>query len=430
MALGAYLLVRNDRFSSFEERATSTTRFATSIIDSALTNNGDVDVRRLVERLQTQGSFETLIVLDDEIVSSSATFDVEDVAPIASVDPDEDGYARANVQIDGRRGLLIRPAEDPLGIDLYLFFSSENLRSQLADLGSILWRAWTAVAIIAGALGLVLARRTLRPVARAGEAARSLAEGLLETRLPVEREDEFGAWAVSFNEMADELQKKIEALTEARDREIRFTSDVAHELRTPLTALVGSAELLRPHLDELDPDARWAAEHLFSEVIRLRSLVEELLEISRLDAGQETVSFAQVRTDAFLKNLIQRRGWDTQVLIKGDPCELQTDPRRLERIVVNLVENGLIHGHAPVTIETTMRDTSVHMSVVDEGRGIAEEDLEKIFQPFYKVDPARSGGTGLGLAIARQNAVLLGGSLGVSSDASSGTKFELRLPGQ
>ena len=98
---------------------------------------------------------------------------------------------------------------------------------------------WGVVVALSAAAGALVARRVLRPVAQASEAAHSLAEGLLETRLPVETDDEFGAWATSFNEMAEALEEKIRALSEAQARERRFTSDVAHELRTPLTALVG-----------------------------------------------------------------------------------------------------------------------------------------------------------------------------------------------
>ena len=145
------------------------------------------------------------------------------------------------------------------------------------------------VVLLAGLVGAVLARRTLRPVARASDAARSLAEGLLETRLPVEGRDEFGSWAQSFNEMAAALETKIADLSAAQARERRFTADVAHELRTPLTALVGEASLLAEHLESMPPESRRPAELLVADVGRLRNLVEDLMEISRFDSGQESV---------------------------------------------------------------------------------------------------------------------------------------------
>ena len=127
---------------------------------------------------------------------------------------------------------------------LYFFFPEDELWSELADLRNILLAGTVLLVLLAAGAGALVARRTLAPVARASEAAQSIAEGLLETRLPVEREDEFGAWAQSFNEMAEALDAKISALAAAQERERRFTSDVAHELRTPLTALVAEAEAL------------------------------------------------------------------------------------------------------------------------------------------------------------------------------------------
>src|SRR5207247_2816676 len=131
------------------------------------------------------------------------------------------------------------------------------------------------------------ARRPLGACGRASAAARSIAEGLLDTRLPVQGRDEFGAWAASFNEMAQALEDKIAALSEARERERRFTADVAHELRTPLTALVSEASLLREHLDRMPEDVRRPAELLVDDVARLRRLVEDLMAVSRLAAGRE-----------------------------------------------------------------------------------------------------------------------------------------------
>ena len=130
------------------------------------------------------------------------------------------------------------------GRKLYFFFPENGLRHELSVLRNVLFGGVGILVLLAALAGIVLARSTLRPVARASTAARSLAEGLLETRLPVEGRDEFGAWAQSFNEMAAALEAKIGELQAAQARERRFTADVAHELRTPLTALMGEASLL------------------------------------------------------------------------------------------------------------------------------------------------------------------------------------------
>jgi signal transduction histidine kinase len=228
--------------------------------------------------------------------------------------------------------------------------------------------------------------------------------------------------------MADALQEKIEALTASRDRERRFTADVAHELRTPLTGLVGSASMLRAEMDSLAPEAKWATEHLLAEVVRIRDLVQELLEVSRLEGGHETVSKLPIDSRTFLASVIRHRSWEGRVEIMGEDVELFTDPRRLERIVFNLLDNALTHGGGQAYVSAVKRNGRVEVAVEDSGPGIPAEDLPHVFDRFYKADPSRSGGTGLGLAIARENARLLGGSISVTSEPGHETTFTVTLP--
>ena len=311
--------------------------------------------------------------------------------------------------------------------ELYFFFSENGLRHDLALLRNILAGGVGILVLLAGFAGALLARQTLRPVGRASAAARSLAEGLLDTRLPVEGRDEFGSWAQSFNEMAAALETKIADLSAAQARERRFTADVAHELRTPLTALVGEASLLAEHLDSMPPESRRPAELLVADVGRLRRLVEDLMEISRFDAGQESVHAETVELGALTASTVRARGWERRVQLEADEVELTSDPRRLERIVANLVGNAVEHGGSEVMVRVG-RDGSPFVEVADHGPGIAREHLPHLFDRFYKADAARSGGgTGLGLAIAQENARLLGGRIEVWSEPGEGTRFTLRL---
>lgn len=428
IAVVSFTLVRADRYRSLHERAVGASALALSLAGSA-DRNDDVEItaEEIVAHLSSRQSFEVVAVSEEETVSSVASIDEEELPSefeTSSQDPD---FLHQEVEIDGRPYLVVRPQETVNSVTLNVLFSAGALEGQLDRLASILLRTWLGVVALAGLVGLVVARRALRPVARASEAARSLAEGLLETRLPVERHDEFGAWAVSFNEMADALQEKIEALMEAHARERRFASDVAHELRTPITGLVASASLLRGKLGELDPDTRWSAERLLGQVTRMKALVEELLEMSRFDEGRESLSLDKVEPQDFVNSLLTQRGWAGLVRCEIEATALVVDGRRLERILGNLVDNAVEHGDGEVELRWRTANAWMTIEVRDEGPGIAEADKSRIFDRFYKADPSRSGGTGLGLSIALENARILGGDISVEN-LESGARFTVRLP--
>ena len=330
----------------------------------------------------------------------------------------------------GRHDLLVIGGLIPGSNDeLYFVFTEDRIQRDLTQLRNVLLIGWGGVVVLAGLVGRLLAARTLGPVARASQAARSIAEGLLATRLPVGGKDEFGAWAASFNEMAEALEAKIAALQEAQARERRFTSDVSHELRTPLTALVGEASLLGEHFDRMPPEARRPAELLIQDVGRLRRLVDELMEISRFDAGRESIQVDSVDLIALIQAAVRARGWDQRVEISGQDIVLQSDRRRLERIVANLMGNALEHGGGGCRVSVGLNGRRAFVEVTDRGRGIPSEHLAHLFDRFYKADPSRRGsGSGLGLAIAVENARLLGGDIDVWSEVGTGTRFTLLLP--
>jgi two-component system sensor histidine kinase MtrB len=330
------------------------------------------------------------------------------------------GYERS------RTGLLVGGRVPGSTAELYVVTDEHRIHDDLEELRTVLVAGWVGVVVLAAGVGHLLARRTLEPVGRASQAARAIAEGLLATRLPARGRDEFGVWAASFNEMADALEAKIAALSAAQARERRFTADVAHELRTPVTALVAEASLLREHLDQLPTDVRRPAELLATDIVRLRRLVEELMEISRLDAGEEAVSVRPVEVAGLLRSIVDGRRWGARVTVTGGPVTVDTDPRRLERVLANVIDNAAEHTGGPVEV-AVRADGSV--TVTDTGPGIPAEHLPHLFDRFYKVDRARSGpGSGLGLAIAQENARLLGGRLLVSSTVGVGTEFRLELP--
>jgi signal transduction histidine kinase len=430
LAGSSYLVVREARLSDSVDRAVDQARFNLVLAGETLGRRPSAEeIAVLLDAYERRGGFVTVGRTAQRAFSSSLSVGPRQVpADLRRLVADGDlSYERT--EIADVPYLVVGGRVPGRGTDLYYFFSEERLWDELDQLRNILLIGLAAVVILAGLVGVVLARRTLRPVARASAAARSLAEGLLETRLPTERTDEFGTWAASFNEMAEALEAKITALSEAQARERRFTADVAHELRTPLTALVAEASLLTEQLPRIPPDARRPAELLVADVRRLADLVEDLMEISRLDAGQTRVREEDVDLSSLVTAVVRSRRWDGRVRVDGDEVVLSSDARRLERIVANLIGNALEHGGREVGVRVGRDGVGAFVEVTDHGPGIRREDLPHVFDRFYKTDPSRATpGSGLGLAIALENARLLGGDIDVWSEVGTGTRFTLRLP--
>ena len=337
------------------------------------------------------------------------------------------GYER--FEVSGTPYLVLGGKVPGSAAQLYLLFDEAAVQRNLNQLRNTLAIAWLGVVLLAALIGHTLARRTLEPVARASEAARLMAQGRLETRLPAGPPDEFGAWAAAFNDMADALEAKIAELVAAQDRERRFTANVAHELRTPLAALVAEASVLSEQGSQLPEPARRPVELLIADVRRLRTLVDELMEISMLDAGAEPVQRHVVDVGLIATALISARGWQARVAVSGGPLTLATDPRRVERILANLIGNAIEHSGRDIGVRIGADGESGWVEVADGGPGIPAEHLPHVFERFYKADSARtSPGSGLGLAIALENARLLGGMISVASDVGHGSVFRLTLP--
>jgi two-component system sensor histidine kinase MtrB len=430
LAVASYGIVREARLSDSVDRSVEQSRFNLVLANETLSPDPSAhEIELLLSAYERRGGFETVGTTGTRRFSSSVSVGIQEVPPElrALVARGRLGYER--VTVAGTRYLIVGGKVARADTELYYFYSEERLWDELAQLRNVLLAALGVVALIGALVGAILARRILAPVGRASQAAHSLAEGLLETRLPVESGDEFGAWAASFNEMAEALEAKIHALSESQARERRFTSDVSHELRTPLTALVAEASLLGEHLDRMPPEARRPAELLVADVARLRDLVEDLMEISRLDAGEARVREERVDLASLVGAAVRSRGWEDRVKVEGDEVVLQSDHRRLERIASNLIGNALEHGGRDVTARVGRDGVGSFLEITDRGPGIPPDRLPHVFDRFYKADAARAGpGSGLGLAIALENARLLGGDIEVWSEVGRGTRFTLRLP--
>jgi two-component system sensor histidine kinase MtrB len=424
LAVASYLLVREARLDGSLTTSAAEAREDLNLAASITYQEASDFVRAYEQR----GTHAVLIFPGGRKVVSDAQVNPPIPAVLGGfVGRGQLGYQRMDVA--GLPYLVLAGRVPGSAAQLYLFFSEQSIQRNLAQLRNTLAAAWLGVLLLAALVGRALARRTLGPVARASEAARLIAGGRLDTRLPVGAADEFGAWAAAFNEMADALEAKIAALSAAQARELRFTANVAHELRTPLTALVAGASLLSSQVSHLPDPARRPVELLITDVSRLRTLVDELMEISRLDAGSEPILHRLVDVRSVVAALISARGWQGRVAVPGGPLTLTTDPRRIERILANLVGNAVEHSGRDVVVRTGTDGADGCVEVADAGPGIPPEHLPHVFERFYKADSARAGlGSGLGLAIALENATLLGGTISVSSDVEGGSVFRLTLP--
>lgn len=386
--------------------------------------------RRLRAAYEQRSDADLVAVQGSAVFSTRTGLTLDDVPlDLLGATPVEEPLA-AETEVNGLSALVVR-LDGPHDASYYFFYSLEQIRESLREVVRSALLAWGFTVVAAGAIGQAVARATLRPVAATAAAAEAIAAGELETRLPVAGRDEFGVLAESFNNMADAVHDLIGQLERAAARERRFTADVAHELRTPLTGMSASASVLREQLDELPPSSRRPAHVLVNDVDRLRELVFELLELSRLDAATDAVepvplriaeAVAAVCADGFRR--------DAGVVVEvADDAVVLAEPPRLRRILANLVDNAILHGRGAPRIRARREGDTVLVDVVDDGNGIAPEDLPYVFDRFYKSDRSRaSGGSGLGLAIARDHARAQGGDVTAANEPGRGARFTLRLP--
>jgi two-component system sensor histidine kinase MtrB len=338
------------------------------------------------------------------------------------------GLPQGWTDVAGTRMLALGDLVADTPVALVEFYDFGPVDRQLARLRSDLIRLDLVGLAVALVLGAIVATRISRPVRTTAAAARRLGNGALDTRVPVHGRDELGELAVSFNEMADRLSSALRALHAAQAQQRRFVSDVSHELRTPLAAMLAATE----GLDAGAPrDRERAAELLGEQTRRMNALVEDLLEISRFDAGQARLDLEPVELAALVADAVRTVAPDHDVRLQvlGDP-RLDGDARRLHTIVRNLVGNAVQHGAPPVRITVDGRQPHwVQVVVTDDGPGIDPAVLPTIFDRFVRADSARTGGagsTGLGLAIALENAQLHRGTLRPVADGSA--TFVLTLP--
>ncbi len=323
--------------------------------------------------------------------------------------------------------------------ELYLVYDLQSEQTTLDFVqGTLVFGGLVLIPLI-GAVSLFVTGRIVRPVRVAAAVSEELADGNLTRRLPQTGEDVISSLARSFNRMAESMQTQIDELSRLSEMQQRFVSDVSHELRTPMTTIKLAGELIFNSRESMDPTARRSAELLQNQIERFESLLSDLLEMSRYDAGAVNAEFEVQDLNgvvgmaiAGVEPLAHTRETEVQIEIPSGPVEVEMDSRRIDRVVRNLLANAIEHGEGrPVVVRVAQNNSAVAVSVTDSGVGMTEEQLEQVFARFWRGDPSRkrtSGGTGLGLAISLEDAHLHSGWLEVSSKFGVGTTFRLTLP--
>jgi two-component system sensor histidine kinase MtrB len=318
---------------------------------------------------------------------------------------------------------------------MYYLFSMKEQQATLDLVRQALVLGGFAMVLMVGGVAWLVSRQVLNPVRLARRIAERYAAGSLEQRMHVSGEDDIARLSTSFNQMAASLQSQIRRLENLSRLQQRFVSDVSHELRTPLTTVQMASGVLFDARQRFDPQTARSAELLKGELDRFEELLSNLLDLSRFDAGAaqlelDAVDLAAVAREAAGDPLLGRLGIDVRLVGTDEPAVVEADIRRIDRIVRNLLTNAAKYSGSPVIeIEVAQDDDHVSLAVRDFGVGLSGDENLRVFDRFWRADPARSqGGTGLGLPISREDAVLHGGSLHAWGRPGEGSEFVLTLP--
>lgn len=323
--------------------------------------------------------------------------------------------------------------------EIYHFFPLTAEEEALLTVRQVLVVVGVGLVLLLAAIAFLVTRQVVSPVRLARQAAERLASGRLDERLKVRGEDDLARLATSFNEMAANLALKIHQLEELSQVQRQFVSDVSHELRTPLTTVRMAADLLYDAREEFDPMAARSAELMQAQLERFESMLADLLEISRYDAGAATLDLEPtdlrdvvLRAVGDSEALAERHGTRFELRLPNEPCLAEIDSRRVERILRNLLFNAIEHGEGRDIVVTVGADRdAVAIAVRDHGVGLKAGEDQMVFDRFWRADPSRArtiGGTGLGLAISREDAILHGGWLQAWGAPGDGSQFRLSLP--
>jgi signal transduction histidine kinase len=425
----AFLAYGLTRTYLLKQRATSTLRQSqvnARLVATALRSTPDVP--QLLGSLPSPAGSSSVVFHDGRWFAASLAFGRDALpAELRKVVTEQRNRARQRYVHDDIPRLAVGL---PLGQrDAYFeVFSNTELDRTLRTLRFSLATAAAVSMLVATGIGVWVSRRLLDPLAEVGATAASIADGQLDLRLDVGDDKELAALASSFNRMVAGLQQRIE-------RDARFASNVSHELRSPLTTLRSAIQTMETRKAGMDERSARSLDLLSQAVDRFERLVEDLLEISRFDAGAVHASFEEV----FLGELVLRAveglpGGDIPVEVDASATAtvVSADKRRLEQVIANLVSNARLHGGGVDRMRVEERDGRARIVVEDRGPGIPPEDHDRVFERFFRTPgtgrSSDGGGVGLGLALVAEHTQLQGGRAWVEEREGGGARFVVDFP--
>nr|WP_156756767.1 MtrAB system histidine kinase MtrB [Actinokineospora pegani] len=447
-----------------EEAAVQQTRAAVEIaerelvgisLDSEVVRNRLTSARNRLTSLSpdsSAGAFEPVLVNDDkgmarDQVSFAGDYDAVPVSLREFVlsDPRRTATQIYTVERQNSRitylivGAPVSALSTTLPLQLYMLYPLTAEQSTISTEQSTLVVGGLVLLLLLAGITNLVTRQVVLPVRRAARAAERFANGELDERMVVVGEDDVARLAQSYNEMAESIEHQIRQLEEFGQLQRRFTSDVSHELRTPLTTVRMAADVLHASRAQFPAGLSRSTELLVDELDRFESLLGDLLEISRLDAGVEDLvaEYADVRAIArraveSVRVIARNVGTEIVLDLPEEEVTAEVESRRVERILRNLLANAIDHGEGrPVELRMAMSADAIAVTVRDHGVGLRPGEAELVFNRFWRADPSRNrqtGGTGLGLAISLEDARLHGGGLDAWGERGHGACFRLTLP--